>query len=222
MLDDLYHLRERARVAVSRGDLDDAANALVAAAGQTHVAEQDYVSVLRPLGDVLMRRGDARSALTVTWYLAFGEVDGFKRALGMLQHVPPVDRARTLAAAGDMASAAREMENAGLVAAAAIYREKARDWQGARALWSRLASVTATGADAYNGALVQFNLARCAKQCKDTRQAREATVASVRLLERRRTTSNRSACASARSTASRCSCRSDARARCSRTSSRAS
>jgi tetratricopeptide (TPR) repeat protein len=183
MLDDLYHLRERARVALSRGDLDDAANALVSAAGQTHVAEQDYVSVLRPLADVLMRRGDARSALTVTWYLAFGEPDGFKKAYSMLQHAPPVDRARTLAAAGDAASAAREMENAGLVAAAAIYREKADDWQGARALWSRLASVTSSGADAYNGALVQFNLARCATKCKDARQAREAIVASVRLLE---------------------------------------
>ena len=41
-----------------------------------------------------------------------------------------------------MADAAREMENAGLVAAAAICREKAKDWQGARALWSRLAQVT--------------------------------------------------------------------------------
>jgi hypothetical protein len=82
-----------------------------------------------------------------------------------------------------MAAAAREMENAGLVAAAAIYREKAEDFQGARALWSRLAQVVGTGADAYNAALVQFNLARCAKMCKDPRQAREAIVASVRLLE---------------------------------------
>ncbi len=49
MLDDLYHLRERARASLARNDLDDAANALVAAAQQTHVAEHDYVSVLRPL-----------------------------------------------------------------------------------------------------------------------------------------------------------------------------
>lgn len=183
MLDDLYHLRERARASMARGDLDDAANALVAAAQQTHVAEHDYVSVLRPLVDVLARRGDARSALTVQWYLAWGEPDGWRRAQGLVQGVPPVDRARTLGTMGDMAGAAREMENAGLVAAAAIYREKAEDWQGARALWSRLGQVTATGADAYNAALVHFNLARCAKNCKDTRQAREATVAAVRLLE---------------------------------------
>jgi hypothetical protein len=183
MLDDLYHLRERARSAMQRGDIDDAANSLVAAAQQTHVAEHDYVSVLRPLVEVLLRRNDPRSALTVHWYMAFSESDGWKRALAMLGTVPSVDRARTLAATNDMAGAAREMENAGLVAAAAIYREKADDWRGARALWSRLAQVVGGGADAYNAALVQFNLSRCAKKCEDTRQAREATVAAVRLLE---------------------------------------
>jgi tetratricopeptide (TPR) repeat protein len=183
MLDDLYHLRERARAALARGDLDDAANSLVSAASQTHVAEHDYLSVLRPLAEVLSRRNDHRSALTVVWYMAFSENDGWKRAIAMLPGVPSVDRARTLAANNDMAGAAREMENAGLVAAAAIYREKADDWRGARALWSRLAQVVSSGADAYNGALVQFNLARCAKKCGDVRQAREANVAAVRLLE---------------------------------------
>jgi hypothetical protein len=183
LLDDLYHLRERARAALNRGDLDDAANSLVSAAQQTHVAEHDYLSVLRPLVDVLARRSDARSALTVHWYMAFSESDGWKRALALLPGVPNVDRARTLAATNDMAGAAREMENAGLVAAAAIYREKADDWRGARALWSRLAQVVGGGADAYNAALVQFNLARCAKKCGDGRQSREANVAAVRLLE---------------------------------------
>ncbi|MBN9167739.1 MAG: hypothetical protein BGO98_29340 [Myxococcales bacterium 68-20] len=183
MLDDLYHLRERARAALNRGDLDDAANALVSAAQQTHVAEHDYLSVLRPLVEVLIRRNDARSALTVHWYMAFSEPDGWQRARTLLPNVTPVDRARTLAATNDMAGAAREMENAGLVAAAAIYREKADDWRGARALWSRLGQVASGGADAYNAALVQFNLARCAKKCGDARQAREANVAAVRLLE---------------------------------------
>ncbi len=183
MLDDLYHLRERARAALNRGDLDDAANSLVAAAQQTHVAEHDYLSVLRPLVEVLAKRNDGRSALTVHWYMAFSEPDGWKRAMALLPGVPSVDRARTLAATGDMAGAAREMENAGLVAAAAIYRETADDWRGARALWSRLTQVAFGGADAYNAALVQFNLARCAKKCGDVRQAREANVAAVRLLE---------------------------------------
>lgn len=183
MLDDLYHLRERARTALNRGDLDDAANSLVSAAQQTHVAEHDYLSVLRPLVEVLSRRNDSRSALTIQWYMASSEPDGFKRALAFMPNVTAVDRARTLAAMNDMTGAAREMENAGLVAAAAIYREKADDWLGARALWSRLAQVASGGADAYNAALVQFNLARCAKKCGDTRQARDASVAAVRLLE---------------------------------------
>ena len=183
MLDDLYYLRERARQALARGDLDDATSALVTAAAQTNIAENDYVAVLRPLEDVLMRRGDVRSAMTVLWYMMQTERDGAKRAAAKMKDVPPVDRARTLAALGDMAGAAREMENAGLVAAAAIYKEKAGDWAGARALWSRLAQVTSGGADAYNAALVQFNLARCAKQCTDKRQAHDAIVASVRLVE---------------------------------------
>lgn len=183
MLDDLYHLRERARVSLSRGDLEDAVNALVQAAMQTHVAEHDYVSILKPLVEVLARRNDPRSALTVLWYMLESDRDATPRAMSLLGQVPPVDRARTLAAAKDMAGAAREMENAGLVAAAAIYREKSEDWSGARALWSRLSQLAMVGADAYSGALVQFNLARSAKKCNDARQAREATVAAVRLLE---------------------------------------
>ncbi len=201
MLDDIYQLRDRARHAFASGNLDEAAGLLVSAAGQTHIAENDYVSILKPLHDVLVRRQDFRSALTVAWYLADGDGDQWKRPLGLLDHVPPVDRARTFAAIGAsgkdemttadfMGKAAREMENAGLVAAAAIYREKAGDWQGARALWSRLTAVSlhdggawGAGADAYNAALVQFNLARCAHKCNDARQSREATVASVRLLE---------------------------------------
>ncbi len=185
MLDDIYQLRERARGAYARGDTDTAIATLILAAGQTHVPEQDYVPVLRLLTDALLKRGDVRSALTVEWYAAQSGngSDGFAKARSLLPRVPPVDRARTLAAEGQMAKAAREMEEAGLVAAAAILREKAKDFQGARALWSRLGQVTESSRDAYNAALVQFNLARCAKQCGDARQSREAIVASVRLLE---------------------------------------
>lgn len=193
MLDDLYQLRERARVAIQRNNFDEAANILVTAAQQTHIAEHDYVSVLRPLADVLGRLGDLRGALSVEWYLAAGAKGGFARAFALLPHVPPVDRGRTLAAAGEMDQAARQMEDAGLVAAAAIHREQAKDWKGARALWSRLtqvalrstalADVLGGGGGAYNAALVQFNLGRCAKECGDGRQAREAFVAAVRLLE---------------------------------------
>src|SRR6185503_10767098 len=107
-----------ARQSAARGNLDDAANALVTAAQQTHIAEHDYVSILRPLEQVLAQRGDARSALTVSWYLGSSDKDAPRRALALAGTAPAVDRARTMAAAGDMAAAGREMENAGLVAAA--------------------------------------------------------------------------------------------------------
>ncbi|MBV9949648.1 MAG: HEAT repeat domain-containing protein, partial [Myxococcales bacterium] len=183
MFDDLYVLRERARGAVSSGDLDGAGATLLAAAAQTHVAEHDYVSVLRPLEEVLSRRGELRGALTVLAYLSSVDPSTWKRAHALAPLVPPIDRAPVLAAQGRMGEAAQEMEEAGRVAAAAIYREKARDWPAARALWSRLAHVTENGDDMYVTALVRFNLARCARQCGDAKQAQEAIVASVRLLE---------------------------------------
>jgi hypothetical protein len=183
MLDDFYALRDRARAAAARGDLDEARTSLLAAASQVHVSERDYATILAPLADVLQKKGDARGALSVTWYAARGDAKSLARAQKMLEGVPHGDRARTLALAGDMAGAAREMEAGGRVAAAAIYREQANDWAGAGALWSRLASVTGSGADAYELALVSFNLARCARNCEDPRRARAATVASVRMLE---------------------------------------
>jgi tetratricopeptide (TPR) repeat protein len=183
MLDDLYVLRDRARAAAAKGDYETAMTALMTAAGQTHVAEHDYVAVLKPLQALLEDRGDARAALTVAAYLAGGDPAVWKRVDGLLTKVPPADRARAYAAQGMMADAARELERGGLVAAASIAREKAKEWQAARALWSRLAHVTEHGGDAYVAALVRFNLARCARQCGDAAQAREAIVAAVRLLE---------------------------------------
>ena len=183
MLEDLYILRDRAKAAIARGDLDTALSALLSAAAQTHVSEHDYLAILRPLEETLAKRNHPRAALTVLCYLAATDPSAWKRAPALMGAVPPVDRARVLAAQGQMTAAAREMEDAGLVAAAAICREKAKEWPAARALWSRLAHVTERGDDAYVAALVRFNLARCAKQCGDSAQAREAMVASVRLVE---------------------------------------
>lgn len=183
VLDDLYVLRDRARAAAARGDHETAITALLAAAGQTHVDEHDYVAILRPLEEVLEARGDARGALTVIGYRASSEPEVWERAAALMPHVPPVDRARVMASQGRMADAAREMEEAGLMAAAAICRERAKDWPAARALWARLAHLTERGDDAYVAALVRFNLARSARQCGDLARAREAIVASVRLLE---------------------------------------
>jgi len=183
MFDDLYVLRDRARAAAVRGDLAGAIGALWAAAKQTHVAESDYSAGLRLLEDALAKRGDKRGAFNVIAYLASVDSTAYSRAEALMPDVPHADRAPLLAAQGRMAEAAREMEAAGQIAAAAIYREKARDWGAARALWSRLVYVAERDGDVYVTALVRFNLARCARQCGDARQAREAIVASVRLLE---------------------------------------
>jgi hypothetical protein len=182
MIDDLHVLRERARTAAARGDLDGAAAALWLAAGQTHAEEHEYQPVLRQLEEVLARRGDARGALTVIAFVASGERTAWNRARSLLSQVPPIDRAMVAAAQGHLPEAARELEGAGRVAGAAVLRERAGEWAAARALWSRLAHVPRLG-DTYVEALVHFNLARCARRCDDAPRAREASVACVRLLE---------------------------------------
>ena len=123
MSEDLYELRDRARRAISRGDLAEAANVLVVAIRQTHVGENEYVALLNSLQHVLEQRGDVRGALTCAWYSAVHSNETLQGVRTLMQNAPPVDRARTLATLGDMNGAANEMETAGLVAAAAIYRE---------------------------------------------------------------------------------------------------
>jgi tetratricopeptide (TPR) repeat protein len=189
VLDDLHELRTQARSALGRGAVDFALSKLMEAAGHVRVAEHEYAPIARMLGDALATKGNARGALTARWLVATSDPSAWPLAQKLDPDVPPVDRARTMAALGNNLAAAREMENAGLAAAAAIYREKAADWRGARALWSRLGQLGRGGSplggagDAYIAALVQFNLGRCAVACEDPPQAREAFVAAVRLLE---------------------------------------
>jgi hypothetical protein len=205
VIEELEILREQARTAAARGDSAAAIAALLTAANKTHASDSDYDAVLRPLADLLAKTADARRALTVVEALAANDPSAWSRAEQILPHVPPGDRARALAAQGFTVEAAREAEAAGLVASAAFQREAGGDWVGARALWARLASrggvvprgntagtagqgvangfAGAEGEHMYVAALVQFNLARCARHCEDAVQFREATVASVRLLE---------------------------------------
>lgn len=178
----LHAMRDRARAAMARGDVEGASRELIAALGRTHVAERDYLSVLRPLEEALARTGHPRGALSIVGYEATDDPAAWKRARPLLDKVPPTDRARVAAAQGRALDAARGMEDGGRLAAAAIFRESAGDWAGARALWSRLTQATERD-DAYVAALVRFNLARCARQCVDAAGSREALVASVRLLE---------------------------------------
>jgi hypothetical protein len=182
MFDEVSGLRRSAQSAAARGDVGGAVAALLSAAAYTHLSQRDYAAVLRSLEEMLARQGDARGALTVACYLGQGDPSAWERVRGFLPVVPPVDRAMAAAAQGQMGDAAREMEDSGRVAAAAIFREKAGDWRAARALWSRLTQSSERG-DAYVGALARFNLARCARRCDDAAQSRDAMVASVRLLE---------------------------------------
>ena len=184
MLDDLYYLRERARQALARGDLDDAANALVTAAAQTNIPENDYVGVLRPLEEVLMKRGDTRSALTVLWYMMASERRRREaRASEARRCAAGRSRAHARSRSATWRARRARWKTPGLSPRLRFIARRRSNWVGARAFWSRLAQVTSGGADAYNAALVQFNLSRCAKQCRDSRQAHDAIVASVRLVE---------------------------------------
>jgi hypothetical protein len=203
MIEDIEILRERARTAASRGDLVGAVASLLSAASKTHATDREYDGVLRPLADLLTKTNDPRRALAVVEALASNDPSAWGRAQSILPAVPAIDRARALAAQGFTAEAAREAEAAGRVASAAFFREAGGEWTAARALWARLASQKIAprtggvggpggvagvkgdgeGEGMYVAALVHFNLARCARQCKDAAQLREAAVACVRLLE---------------------------------------
>lgn len=186
----LHELRGEAASLAQRGDLLGAKNALTAALRHTVAREDEYVAAIAEMRQILSRLGDPRGALSVDWY------SGSERTQKpLLAAVPEIDRARTILAwaerstAGDRArqlyaKAADEYESAGLVARAAIAREKCEDFVRARALWSRLAQVlSGSGTDLYAAGLARFNLARTSLRTGETGAAREAVVAAVHLLE---------------------------------------
>ncbi len=186
----LHELRAEGASAAQRGDFLHARNVYFQALGQTIAREDEYVAAVGEMRNVFMRLGDARGALTVDWYAG-----GERTQRQLLEQVPPIDRARTLLSWAERsttvdrsralyAKAADEYEAAGLVARAAIARERAEDFLRARALWSRLTQIlSGSGVDLYAAGLARFNLARTSKRTGETGAAREATVAAVHLLE---------------------------------------
>ncbi len=186
----LHELRAEATAAFQRGDLVYARNVYFQALGQTIAREDEYVAAVGDMRNVLMRLGDMRGALSVDWYAG-----GERTQRQLLEHVPPIDRARTLLSWAERsttpersralyAKAADEYEAAGLVARAAIARERAEDFLRARALWSRLTQILSGPAtDLYAAGLARFNLARTSKRTGENGAAREATVGAVHLLE---------------------------------------
>jgi tetratricopeptide (TPR) repeat protein len=182
-------LYEQGRRLAGQRRWDGAIELLATALLLTHSREESYAPVCALLRDAFAASGDARSALSLSWYAADRD---HQREL--FAHVPPIDRARTLAQwaaaapparkAELYAQAARELEEAGLLARAAIFYERADDVNAARALWSRLAQLLdSQRADMYAAGLARFNLARMNGVAGDARAAREATVAAVHSLE---------------------------------------
>jgi tetratricopeptide (TPR) repeat protein len=186
----LHELRDEARASRTRGDVARAQSALYAALQHTVAREEDYVGAAAELRDLLAQTGAYRAALTLDWYAG---TEKSQRAL--INHVPPIDKARTYLAWADRhpdrerakaiyAKAADEYEAGGLVAQAAIAGERGGDFVRARALWSRLAHLlSSSGSDFYAAGLARFNLARTSLRTGDKSAAREAVVGAVHLLE---------------------------------------
>lgn len=185
----IHELRDEARSARGRGDLNRARAALHMALENTVAREEDYVAAARDLRDVCVETDAYREALTVDWYA--GNEQSQRLLIG---RVPPVDRARTLLAWAEGQNrdrarslykmAAAEYESAGLIGQAAIAFERGGDLARARALWSRLSQLlSSSGSDPYAAGLARFNLARTSRSAGDKAGAREAVVAAVHLLE---------------------------------------
>ncbi len=186
----VQELRSEARGLAQKGELARSREALLGALSQTIAREDEYVAAVSDARALLLRMGDVRGALTLDWYA------GDERSQSpLLAQVPPQDRARTRLAWAERAkseqsardlfhAAADDYESCGAVARAAICRERAGDFGRARTLWSRLSHVlSASGTELYAAGLARFNLARTAKRTGDEGAEREATVASVHLLE---------------------------------------
>jgi tetratricopeptide (TPR) repeat protein len=183
-------LHQQGRQALRSGNLPQALTLLQQAALKTSARENDYLPVLEDWRDVLTRLGHHRHALTINWYRSDSQAEA-----SLLDKVPPIDRARTLqawaerdegssGAAERYNSAADIYEAAGLIAHAALCREKAKDHPAARALWSRLAqALSQTGGDRYAAGLARFNVARACEKAGDEAATRAAIVASVHQLE---------------------------------------
>ncbi len=183
-------LQQQGEQALRANNLPQALNLLHQAASKTSARENEYLPVLRRLREVMTRMGHTREALSVDWYCADSQAEA-----ELLDRVPDIDRARTLQAWAERVDggsqqikyygqAAQVYERCGMVAHAAICREKSEDFKTARALWSRLSHTLSTsGHERYAAGLARFNLARTCTKTKDPVAARAAVVQSVHLLE---------------------------------------
>jgi tetratricopeptide (TPR) repeat protein len=165
-------LYERGRGLVSQRRYDQAIEVLCRAMLLTHSREELYGPASVLLRDAFAATGNARAALSLSWY-----VPAQRPQRRLLDQVPPIDRARTLAhwrcaaaiAARSCMRAAHELEEAGLLARAAISTSAPKTSGGAR--------LVAPGAGARHAALdptppARFNVARMSRVAGDERRAR--------------------------------------------------
>lgn len=193
MSDTLHAALGRGVDLVARGSPEEGLGLLLSAAWEVDADPRDYDSVLSALRRAYGTLHRPRAIATISWYQGGSAVD-----LNTFQGAPAVDHARSHRFLGDEATAARLFEEGGFLAHAAIARERAHDFGGARALWSRLAhrlssgpvltSVASTGAAAaaeqmYVLGLIRYNIARNSPAARADRARRDAIVAAVAALE---------------------------------------
>lgn len=182
-------LHQQGKQALRANNLPQAYNLLLQAAGKTSARESDYLPVLEDLRDCTLKLGDHRAALSIDWYRSDPQAEN-----QLIEHVPAEDQARTFQAWAERSDADKAVdyyvraadiyERCGLVARAAICRERGHDFKSARTLWSRLADTLArSGTDRYAAGLARFNLARTCEETNDDSAARAAVISSVHLLE---------------------------------------
>jgi HEAT repeat protein len=186
--DDAEALLDRGRRELRSENPLGALEHLVAALLHTHSREEAYARAVASSADAFAKLGRHREVLSLAWYAR-----NTRAQRTQIDHVPPLDRARTLArwanddperASNLHRRAAAELETAGLLVRAAIEYERAGDPNLGRALWSRLAlELDLARGEPYAAGLARFNLARTSRALGDERAAREATVESVHRLE---------------------------------------
>lgn len=189
MSDSLHDAINRGLELVGRGSPEDGLGVLLGAAWEVDADPRDYDAVVNALRRAYTTLGRPRAIATLAWYQGSAATD-----LGIIRNAPPVDVARTHRLMADEATAARLFEEGGLLAHAAVARERATDYTGARALWSRLAHRLASGPLAGSGAaalaeqtyvlgLIRYNVARNSPASRSDRARRDAIVTAVAALE---------------------------------------
>lgn len=194
MSDAMHDALARGLELVGRGSAEEGLGLLLSAAWEVDADPRDYDAATSALRRAYAMLDKPRALATLAWYSGATNVD-----LGAFRTAPAVDLARTHRLLGDEASAARLFEEGGFLAHAAVARERAGDFAGARALWSRLAHRLSSGHDGAFGAggvaqeraaeqayvlgLIRYDVARNSPASRADRARREAIVSSVAALE---------------------------------------